>query len=59
MTQQDDEAQSATTRKFRIGERDDLIVLLHERGDTSQTICERFGLSAEEVEAAILRFRSR
>lgn len=59
MTQRNDEARTPATRKFRIGEPDDLIHVLHQRGDTCQTISERFGLRVEEVEAAIERCRAR
>jgi hypothetical protein len=59
MTQRNNKRQSPTKVKFRIGGPDDTIYLLHQRGDTSQTISERFGLRVEEVEAAIERCRAR
>jgi hypothetical protein len=52
----DDKPRSAG--KFRIGGPDELIFLMYERGDTPQTICERYGLSIDEVEAAIKRCRA-
>jgi hypothetical protein len=59
MTQRSNEEQGPTKGKFRIGGPDDAIYLLHQRGDTCQSISERFGLRAEEVEAAIDRCRAR
>jgi len=41
--------------KFRIGARDDVIFILYQRGDSPRTISERYGLSIEEVQAAIQR----
>lgn len=45
--------------QFRIGGPDEVIYILHQRGDTSQAISERYGLRLEEVEAAIDRCRAR
>lgn len=49
------EAREHIKRNFRIGGRAELIVLLHERGSSSQEIAERYGLSLSEVEQAIGR----
>jgi hypothetical protein len=59
MTQRSKEEQAPTKEKFRIGRTDEIIYLLHRRGDTSQTISERYGLRLEDVEAAIDRCRAR
>ena len=59
MSQRDNKSQNPTRNAFRIGGPDDAIFLLHERGDTNQSISRRFGLKAEEVEAAIERCRAR
>ncbi len=59
MTQRSNEGQGPTKEKFQIGGPDEVIYLLHQRGDGSQTISERFGLRVEDVEAAIDRCRAR
>lgn len=44
--------------KFRIGGPDETVYLLYRRGDTCQEISARFGLSVDEVSAAIERARA-
>ena len=44
MTQRSKEEQAPTNEKFRIGRTDEIIYLLHRRGDASQTISERYSL---------------
>ena len=53
------ERQSRAKVKFRKGGPDDIIYLLHQRGDKSQAISDRYGLTVEEVDAAIDRCRKR
>jgi DNA-directed RNA polymerase specialized sigma24 family protein len=59
MTERSNEEQGSTKEKFRIGGRDEVIYLLHRRGDASQEISERYGVKLEDVEAAISRCRAR